>query len=147
MRPISIVNFERCYLGALLIGLVNAVVAMPTMLRNPQLMQASAVFGSWYLPTIIGVGFLIPLVLWIFAARRASVVAKWIIVVFFAIAVISMLVTAFRGFPDGSGGVKGAVGVVAFVLQAVSVYLLFQPDAVAWFRGADSATDLGETFR
>lgn len=59
-RPLSIVNFERCYFGVL-----------------------------------TAIGYLIPLALCYFAARRASV--------------------------------------VAFVLNAVAVWLLFQPDARAWF--------------
>ena len=147
MRPISIINFERCYLGAIAIGLVNSLIMLPVMMRTPQVAQATARFGAGFLYGTTAAGIVIALLLWFFAARRASVVAKWIIVVFFAFGALGMvrnLATGFAGVPAGPSAVLAIVG---FVLQAVAVYLLFRPDAVAWFRREDGPADLGETFR
>lgn len=141
MRPMSIVSFERCYLGAILVGLVNSLLVIPTMLRTPQVAQATATLGTGFLYGSILAGTVVTLLLWYFAARRASVVARWIIVVFFALAVLGILRNALAGFP---AGLSAVLAIVAFVLQAVSVYLLFRPDANAWFRG--QTADLRGTF-
>ena len=91
MRPISIVNFERCYLGAIVVGLVNSFISIPVMMRTPKVAQAAATFGPGFLYGSILFGIVVTLLLWYFAARRASVVAKWIIVVFFAFGVLGIL--------------------------------------------------------
>ena len=149
LRPISIVQFERCYLGSLLLGFLTLAVTWNTQLamlqRNPATAQMSGgmIYGS--LLTGLVVGALITLLLWYFAARRASAVAKWIIVVFFAIGVLSLLNSLSKGVvPPGLGGV---LTVANIVLQGVAVYLLFRPDAKAWFDGRRGAADMGETFR
>lgn len=130
-RPLSIVNFERCYLGALIVGAVNAALNWQRYLEMPAVQQAQASIGGWYLPATTGLGFLIPLLLWYFAARRASVVAKWIVVVLFGLGAFGLL----AGFLLGTmaAGLGGVLSVVAFVLNAVAVWLLFQPDARVWF--------------
>lgn len=149
LRPISIIQFERCYLGSLVLGFLtlafswNAQMAM--LQRNPATAQMAGgvLYGS--LLTGLVLGAVVTLVLWYFAARRASVVAKWIIVVFFAIGLLSLLNTLSKGMvPPGLGGVLTITNVV---LQAVAVYLLFRPDAKAWFDGRRSAADIGDTFR
>ena len=141
MRPLSIVNFERCYLGAIAVGLINSFVTIPAMMRMPQMAQANAMLGPNFIYISLILGLVISLLLWYFAARKASVVAKWIIVVFFAFGVLGMLRNLATGFPTSLSGV---LGIVAFVLQAVAVYLLFKPDAVGWF--ARRGTDLAEPF-
>ncbi|MGI4730913.1 MAG: hypothetical protein ACRYFW_04090 [Janthinobacterium lividum] len=147
MRPLSIVNFERCYLGAIMVGLVNSLIILPAMIRTPQIAQATARFGSGFLYGTMAAGVVVTLLLWYFAARRASVVAKWIIVVFFAFGVLGLLRNVATGFSGIPSNLSAVLGIVAFVLQAVAVYLLFRPDAAAWFRRDDVAADLGETFR
>ncbi len=147
-RPISIVQFERCYLGSLVLGFITLAFTWNTQMallqRNPATAQmGSMVYGSLLIGLIVGA--IITLVLWYFAARRASVVAKWIIVVFFAIGVLGLLNSLSKGMvPHGLGGV---LTIANIVLQAVAVYLLFRPDATAWFAGRRSAADMGETFR
>jgi hypothetical protein len=130
-RPPSIVNFERCYLGALLIGAVNAALNWERMMAMPAVQQARVTIGEWYLPATTALGYLIPLVLWYFAARRASVVAKWVIVVLFGLGVLGLLAGLALGTMASDLG--GVLSVVAFVLNAIAVFLLFKPDARAWF--------------
>ena len=147
LRPLSIINFERCYLGALLIGLINSFITIPAMLRTPQLAQASATLGTGFLYITATVGILITLLLWYFAARRASIVAKWIIVVFFAIGALGMIRNLATGFRGIVGPLPAVLSIVGFVLQAVAVYLLFKPDAKAWFADRGRAVNVGDTFR
>jgi len=129
MRPKSIVRFEIFYLAALALAVVNAVTSWS---RNAALIHRSGadtmVAGYQYWTT--GLGLLIPLLLWYFVARRASVIAKWIIVAMFAIGALSLGYVVIAGrLANGLGGVLAAV---AFVFQAVAVAMLFRADARTW---------------
>lgn len=138
-RPLSIRKFEVCYLGALVVGAVNTTLNWSRYYLNPAVGQAEAIIGVWYLPTITALGYLIPLTLWYFAARRGSVVAKWIIVVLFALGALGVLAgLALNGFPSSLAAV---LSISAFVLNAIAIRMLFQPDAAAWFGQADADAD------
>ncbi len=139
-RPPSIVNFERCYLGALLVAAVNSALNWQRMMAVPAVAQAQVAIGSWYVPVTTALGYLIPLILWYFAARRASVVAKWIVVVLFGLGVLGLAAGLAMG--TMSAGLGGVLSVVSFVLNAVAVWLLFRPDARAWFGETAAADDL-----
>ncbi|MGN6375286.1 MAG: hypothetical protein ACTHMG_06995 [Sphingomonas sp.] len=130
-RPVSIINFERCYLGAIAVGLVGSIVNWSHTQSMVQVQRAQQMIGTWYLPTILAMGIIVPLLLWYFAARRASSVAKWIIVVFFGFSCLGVLVgMAGHTYPPGLAGV---LGIAAFVLNAIAVALLFKSDARVWF--------------
>ena len=141
-RPQSIIWFERCYLAALLIGVLNVALQWDQMNAKIAAMPNSAAIGSWFLPLTLVISWGISLLLWYFTARRASNVAKWILTVLFVIGLIAVLPTVANGtFPTGLGGV---ISVVGLVLQAIAVWELFQPDARTWF--AKRPTDLSDTF-
>lgn len=135
MRPQSIVTFERCYLGAWLIGLVNAALNWNTMMASLDANPGVAALGP-SLTTGIAIGTIvisavITLLLWYYVARQGAVVAKWIVVVFFAIGLLSYL----RGVLAGTMalGLTAVIGLVVVVLQGVAVWMLFRPDAKLWF--------------
>lgn len=141
VRPISIVWFERCYLGALVVGLLNTALSwnttMAKMADNPQVAAygpASVIVG-----TLLGIAM--TLLLWYFAARKRANVAKWIITVFFVIGLLAIgFSVVMHTFPQGLAGVLGVVG---FVLNLIAVWELFRPDAEAWFENkpmVDTAT-------
>ncbi len=142
MRPASIVNFERFYLGALVVGLVNNFLNwshVQSMMNNPQVQAAG--LGSGFLITTMVIGLAIPLLLWYFIARRGSNVAKWILVVLFGLGVISFLMS-FNN-PLMPGGLAMILGVVAMLMQAYAVFMLFKQDAVAWLEGGSGPVDPG----
>ena len=140
MRPTSIVNFERCYLSVIGLSILNNILNWQTM-RDAIDTAGSTGLPSWLVPVTTVASLVITLLLWYFAARRASVVAKWIITVFFVIGVLAIGFTLLRGvFP---GGLVGMIGIVGLVLQAIAVWLLFKPDSNRWFAGRG---DLGNTF-
>jgi hypothetical protein len=140
IRPPSIVRFDYCYLGALLVGAVNAALNWSRYAAMPQVRDAEAMIGTWYLPTLTAIGYLIPLLLWYFAARRASVVAKWIVVVLFALGIVGLLIALAMG--TMASGLGGVLSVVAVVLNAIAVWSLFQPDAREWFGEAVHGEDI-----
>ena len=135
VRPQSIITFERLYLGAWLLGLLNTILNWNRMLAAAQASVGPAGLGRDAAGTIMLastlLGCVITLLLWYFAARRGSAVAKWIITVFFAIGLLSFL----WGVAAGTTriGVPVAVGAVALVLQGAAVVMLFRPDVRGWF--------------
>jgi hypothetical protein len=133
MRPVSIVNFERLYLTAVAIGLVNSMLTWDRSVAMVSA-QPGLGFGSGLVVASLVIGLLIQLLLWYFIARRASVVAKWILVILFVIGVLYWLST-LSGNPSFSG-ITAILGVAAVVVQAAAIWMLFRPDAKAWFSGS-----------
>lgn len=134
MRPRSIVRFERLYiikigLGVIatlwgLSGLRHVAPGMATILSSRPAVAALIIglFGA----------LAIELLLLHLVVRRASDVARWIIVLFFAVSGASL----------GFGIVKGSffalgsfpVSLLAFAVTAGSIWFLYRPDASRWFR-------------
>lgn len=134
-RPVSIVWFERLYLGGVVVGVINAAlswnVALARLAANPAPAQLGPSFGSTMLAGGIVLGVLISLLLWYFTARKGSVVTKWIITAFFVLGLLSLFWAAVQGtVPHGVGGV---LTIVAWVLDAIAVWHLFRPDTKVWF--------------
>ena len=73
------------------------------------------------------------------SARRASVVAKWVVVVLFGLSVIGLLGTLISY--QVAGALSTVLSLVTFALTAWSVWLLFRPDAQRWFAGEDAQAD------
>jgi hypothetical protein len=143
-RPQSIITFERCYLGAVALGLANNAFNWTNMQEQMAATPNSQLLPDWFLPATIAIGVVITLLLWYFIAHRASVVAKWIVVVFFAIGLLG-LPGIITGLSTGLiTPVMAAVGLVTLTLNAIAVWMLFRPDAKAWFAGEQ--TDMRDTF-
>ena len=128
MRPQSIVLFDRLFLASLVLALINAVLAYSTLLEEVEADPALAQIGGG--PIVIGVvlaSLLIPLVLWYFISRRASNIAKWLLVALVA----GGLFFGEFGFAEGMT-VPAILGLVVTLLQVVAIVLLFRADARAW---------------
>lgn len=128
-RPNSIIQFERFYLAAIGVDVVNTVLSWSD--REARALLEPQMFGDLTLPATTAVGFGVALLLWFFIARQGSAIAKWILAIFVALA----LVWTLYAVPTGrySLGLSGLLGVFSTVLQAYSVWLLFRPDARPWF--------------
>lgn len=135
-RPASIIRFEQFYAGHVGIGLAGSLVALfgPESAARA---QASEAAGPWLIPVVLGLALVTQLALWYLIARRASAIAKWVLVV---LTVINMVGFAFLlfGFATGFGAearsVAGsAASVIASVLLIGAVAHLFRADAKAWF--------------
>ncbi|WP_010187149.1 hypothetical protein [Sphingomonas sp. PAMC 26605] len=139
-RPHAIVLFERCYLGGLVVGLVNTAMSwsatMARMAEQPAAAQLGPAFGQSMLIGVTALSIGISLLLWYFTARQASVVTKWIITGFFVIGALTFLAAVVKGtMPHGAGGI---LAVIAWVLNAIAVWQLFKPESKRWF-GEDTA--------
>lgn len=142
MRPVSIVRFDRLYLASIVVGLIGNIIEWPVTLARLTENPDTAALGSGAAIAaggMIATGVLIALLLWFFAARRASNVARWILTVFTAFAVGSLL------FGFGAGAVildvGGVLRILAVALQAAATFFLFRPDAAAWFAPFDTVED------
>jgi hypothetical protein len=130
-RPVSIVNFERFYLGAVVVGLINTGLGWRAMQETTQIRQANVMFGPALLPISIAIGLAVSGLLWFFAARKGSVVAKWIIVVFFALSVIGLVSkVASHSFPST---LAMLLSLLTVALNGAAVWMLFRPDTKIWF--------------
>ncbi|QGN55113.1 hypothetical protein GKE62_11670 [Novosphingobium sp. Gsoil 351] len=142
MRPQSIELFEKVYLGAIVIGLINTALSwsqVNAMLNDPRAQAAGLGTGTLVFGVFVGV--LIPLLLWYFVARRASNVAKWIYVVLTALGLFGFLSSLAN--PLVPKGLVTLLGALAVLLQVYGAWLLFRPDAVAWLesKGVDGPGD------
>ena len=141
LRPQSIVIFERCYLGAWIVGLLNTLANWNATLATVNANPASAQLGPSFAVTMLigglAIGAAVTLLLWYFVARRGSAIAKWVVTVFFALGLVFFLLGLAR--TGLGGGLTAVIGVVQIVLQGIAVAMLFRPDTKAWF--GETVTD------
>lgn len=139
MRPPSIVTFERVVLFSIVLGIVNAFF---TWDRIDAQVSETGVGGG----TLIGIQAvtiaLYLLLIW-FISRHGSSVAKWIYVVLAGLGLVVGL--AGIGETLALGAISAVMTAVQYILTIASIWLLFRPDAKAWFaegRGGPDAETL-----
>lgn len=129
-RSQSIVWFERLYLGGVVLGLLNTVMNWSTMQAQVAAQPGSAILPPWFTGATVAIGIGINVLLWFFIARQGSVVAKWILVVLYAIGLIGIAMTLAMGQRPPT---LNAFAALVFALQTAAVVMLFRPDNKAWF--------------
>ncbi len=136
MRPGSIVQFERVLWAALAIDLVNNFLALPRM--KATLVAQGLTPGPLVLTVACLLSPVIGLLLWYFIARRASVVARWIMVVLVGLGALSFAYVLRRPIAaDGRAMVAGAV--LTELLKVFAMTRLFTADAKRWFARENAA--------
>ena len=128
-RPNSIIQFERFYLAAIGVDVVNTILSWSE--REERALLQPQMFGDATLPLMTAIGFGIALLLWFFIARKGSAIAKWVLAVF----VVLALGWTLYAIPTGhySMGLSGLLGLFSTVLQAYAAAMLFRGDAKPWF--------------
>ena len=130
MQPASIISFERFFLGALAVDVLAGILAMETNLAALKANPATAGIGSGTLIALLLAYVALGLLLWFLAARKRSVVAKWILSAWFVIASCGLALSLFQG---QFFGLAVYLGWIAYALRAKAVSDLFKPDADVWF--------------
>ena len=143
MRPQSIELFEKVYLGTIAIDLVEVAFGWQRLTADILERFATVSEGTRQVLLIGSVVFAfgISLLLWFLIAHRASNIAKWIFVVLAVSGVYSLLKQiVFSTVPKD---IDFALNTASTLLGLYAVWLLFRPDAVAWFKskGADGPGD------
>jgi len=139
MKPASIKKFDMLYLGSIVVGLIGFAVNYGAIAdqANAQLAAAGAEgMGSGIMIGGLLLGVAISLALWFLVSVARIELVKWILAVFTAWSVLSLL----RGAgSELTGSLNLVFGVIGTVLNVAAIWFLFQPDAKAWFaekRGA-----------
>jgi len=129
LRPNSIIQFDRFFLGSLALAAISSVFSMQDTLSDPRI--ASSGLGLGFVVGVQVFSFSLLLLLWFFISRNASNVAKWILTV---LTVLGVLMT-ISSLPTlaGRGLLSMAAAAVITVLQIIAVVFLFRADAKAWF--------------
>jgi len=131
VRPKSIRLFETFYLGSVLVEAVNTAMTWADTNTNPQTMEVKQMLGPWFPALLTVFTFTLWLLLWYFAARARSNIARWAIVIFYGLGLIGFLFSLTVGAAPAA--VPLGLAVVSLALNTVAVFLLFRRDAVAWF--------------
>ncbi len=141
MRPQSIIRFEQAYLASIVVWGINYGLGWSKLVaavdRSFAAMPPIRHLGEPLLIAVVLFALCLWLLLWYFTARARSEVAKWVIVAFFAVTA-AWLPFTLAGFRT-TGLLPAALNVVTFALTAVAVWMLFRPDASAWFRASDGS--------
>lgn len=127
MRPKSVKLFEVLYLVSLGIGLVN------TSLGWENLTQKAGV-GS--LLSVLAGTFLITVVLVLLISRKGSNVARWVLVVMFALGAIPYITSLAGMFAQNP--IIAFLAAVQVTLQVIALCLVFRPDTKPWFIKAEA---------
>ena len=129
VRPKSIIQFERVLLAMVAMVLIGSAIFWD---RTVAAFTAEG-YGFTYIVARLVIGTGIYVLIWFFVARKASVVAKWALVVLAAVNLLSVAlrVSVGRFILD----LSGVLSIVALAMLLYSAWLLFRPDANAWFRG------------
>lgn len=142
MRPASITMFDRLFLGALALGLVNTAIAysstMELLEADPAVAELGLATPGFFIATT-AFGYAISLLLWFLISRKANTIAKWILTLLTVIGALMVPLSLGE-----LGLFASIVTVVATIMQVAAVWMLFRPDAKSWFehgpRGMDPAT-------
>ena len=134
MRPPSIIMFERLFLASLALSAIQFFIGYDAMIgemeREPAFQQLG--IGGGALTGTFVVGMAIYLLLWFLIARKASSVAKWILVVLSALGVVTFLASFASG--QVTFDVVAMLGAGYYALEVAALVFLFRADANAWFR-------------
>ena len=142
MRPASITMFDRLYLGATALGIINTVVSYDETMAQLEADPAVAQMGmatAGFMFGALGVSVAISLLLWFLISRKAITVAKWILTVLTVIGTLMIPLSLSE-----MGLVPMIFTLVITVMQLAAVWMLFRPDAKVWFehgpKGMDPST-------
>ena len=141
MRPASIDWFDRLFLGSLALGIANSALSFGKNLEMMQNSPGGDNFGAAFMIGSLAASMAVSLLLWFFIARRASTIAKWILVIITGLGAI-MMVPAI-GMLAEAGVVSLVLALVITALQLAAISFLFRSDAAAWFasKGRDDTND------
>lgn len=130
MHPQSIAIFDRLFLGALALALLNSVLFYKTILAelNTDPAMAESGLGMVFLVAMMTFSFGISLLLWFFISRKASKISKWILVIFTLLGAAMLPATL-----PNTDMLEAALTLVITALQLAAIFFLFRSDARAWF--------------
>ena len=132
MRPAAIKKFDMLYLGSLVISVLGVLLNFDTMVEisNDQLMaEGLEPMGSGILIAGLAFTVIITLALWFLVSRLRIEFVKYILALFAAYGVYTMVVGSTAEGPM----LNLVLGWASTIMSVAAVYFLFTPEAKAWF--------------
>ena len=126
MRPRTVIWFERLLLASLLGPLLHAAASWEGIRTGVVPMRVVVV-------TLL-LSVVIPFLLTLRISRSRSSIAKWTLVVLFAIGMPGWLLSLVS---NAAPGLLFAIGLATAALQAAAIALLFTASARAWLSRSD----------
>jgi purine-cytosine permease-like protein len=144
-KPPSIARFERYWFPSTLFWLIGTRLAWDrtqhALTVNPQTIPVAG-WAQW---AIIALVVATTLLLWYLVARRASSIARWLVVLLAVIGTVRILLTLFtlatsaNPHPLSQGSF-----IISAALTIASAAMLFRDDARLWFGDGPSEIDGNE---
>jgi uncharacterized membrane protein len=124
MRPQSITTFERLYLAGIAVSIVGFVLDFNKL-------AGATVSGTPVNPAIViagfGISIAIYLLLWFLVAKKASNIARWVVVVVFILGLAGLPVALSPPF-----GLTKVLSLLLTALHFAAIVFLFRKDASDW---------------
>ncbi|MEL7690034.1 hypothetical protein [Citromicrobium bathyomarinum] len=138
MKPQSMKVFDYAYLGSIFLGLLQFVSGYGTLKAEVAAQSAtSGVALSPLFPLAAYAAFVaVELLLWFLVSRKRVIIAKWIIVLFFLLSLVSV-----GGYFVGPMPLSEIYGLLSLIAQAVAVAMLFRGDSIRWLNGRNAPGD------
>jgi len=114
-----------------LVEAVNTAMTWAATDANPQTMQVKQMLGPWFPALLTVFTFTLWLLLWYFAARTRSNVARWAIAILYVLGLIGFVFSLTVSGPQLA--LPLGLSVVSLILTTLAVICLFRRDASAWF--------------
>lgn len=129
MRPISISWSSRSLLMSIVLGVVGSFAAYTHLHETLAKVQGQA--GAYLIVGLLE-ALLLPLLLWFFALRRASRIAKWLVVALTILETWSILARIEEQYIL-FGLAIFCIAILSVVLKIVATILMFTPASREWF--------------
>jgi hypothetical protein len=132
MRPKSVKLFEVLFLVSLGIGLVISSLGWENLTQKA---------GAGSVLSVLAGTFLITVVLVLLISRKGSNVARWVLVVMFALGAIPYIPSLAGIFAQNP--IIALLAAVQITLQVIALCLVFRSDTKPWFIKAEAGPDSG----
>ncbi|QKG70850.1 hypothetical protein [Erythrobacter mangrovi] len=133
MKPSSIKNFDRLYIGSIVVGLIGFFFSYGAAVEqvSAELPEAGAgglVSGGLIIGLVVGTA--ISLALWFLISVLRIELMKWILAIIAAFGILGLFVGLGSELATGT---TQAFNTLSTLLSIAAIFFLFQPDAKAWF--------------
>lgn len=133
-KPPSISRFERFWFASTLLWLVGTRLAWNRTQNALRLNPQTVTVADWAQWFVIALVVATTLGLWYLVARRASVVAKWLVVVLAVVGAGRLLLTLFTLMTSANPHpLSQGSFILSAALTIASAAMLFRDDARLWF--------------
>ena len=143
-KPKPILVFDLLFAASMMLGIGSAVIHWNDAMAYLRADPTTAVSGPFIMGVSLVVGYCVNLLLWFFISRRRSNVARWIMTVLTALALVSTLADPADYEADL---VVDLTFAASWLLCVAEIVCLFLPGSARWFDRRRDVDAIRDTFR